>query len=45
MKDVQKNWESVFYIQFIVVNERNTEIVTTDYTQVLLVYEHLDSEL
>ena len=45
MKDAQKNCELTSYIQFIVVNEQNTEIVTTDYTQILLIYEHLNSKL
>ena len=45
MKNAQKNCESAFYIQFIVVNEWNAEIVITDHTQILLVYEHLNSKL
>ena len=45
MKDAQKNCKSVSYIQFIVVNKQNVEIVTTDHTQILLVYEHLNSKL
>ena len=45
IKNAQKNCESVSYIQFIVVNEQNTEIVITDHTQILLIYEHLNSEL
>ena len=45
VKDAQKNCEPAFYVQSIVINEQNTDIVTTDYTQVLLVYEHLNSKL
>ena len=45
IENAQKNWEPVFYVQSIVVNKQNADIIITDYTQVLLVYEHLDSEL
>ena len=31
MKNAQKNCEFVFYVQFIVINEQNAEIVITDY--------------
>ena len=45
MKNAQKNCEFASYIQFIVVNEQNAEIVITDHIQILLAYEHLNSEL
>ena len=45
VEDARKNREPASYVQSIVVNGRNAGIATTDYAQVLLAYEHLDSEL
>ena len=45
VQDVWHHCDSVDYVQFIVLHEQNFSMVTTDTTQVRLVYKHMNDEL
>ena len=45
MRDARNHKNSVDYISIIVLNSKNTNIVTTNETQVLLIYKYIDDEL
>ncbi|KZF20662.1 hypothetical protein L228DRAFT_269959 [Xylona heveae TC161] len=45
IQDTQQNQDVLEYIQSIILNDKNSSTTISNYTQVLLVYEHIDGSL
>jgi len=45
VQDAQKQKNSTDYIQSIVLHEKNSDIITMNYVQILMTYKHFNDEL
>ncbi len=45
VQDARRRRDPVDYVQSIILHGQNSTMATTDYQQVMLVYEHMDAEL